>query len=672
MNNKLALICGALLLCASGNLWAQKAPFKFGDIPMEDMKMTVYPKDSSASAVVLGDFGISTFDYSSTNGFQIEFERVRRIKILTKDGLKHADFQIPIWRVGDSKEGVSGLKVVTYNLENGKIVETKGKSDSFFDEEFDKNLTYKKITWPAVKEGSVIEISYRLRSDFLFNFQDWEFQSTIPVRHSEYRAAIPEYFSYQKSMQGYVPLAVNETSSQTGSVSLTVRGEEGVNGERGKLSSETVQFNEEKFRWIAKDVPAFKAEPFIATSSDYISKINFELAYTKFPGSPMKTYMGSWEDIARKYWEEVSSEINAPGGLKDDVAAATAGATSDEQKVAGIFNFVRQTVLWDETYRKYPSQTPRKVLDSKKGSSADINILLLAMLDKAQIKAYPVLLSTRNHGFIREGVPLSQQFNYVICQAMIGDKYVLLDATSRMLPLGVIPERCLNGKGMAVTPESLQWVSLQPTVKSRMMYNAEIVLTDAGEVNAILKVDKSGYFSAQARNTYLLKGENDYVKEFVSPMQWNVSKSEFANVKEIHLPFKETHQFTVSDQATISANTIYYNPFIIAREDENPFKTEKREYPVDFGNTFEQFYQARITIPEGYVVEELPQPKVMMMPENAAKYTYSLTQQGNAINFTSSLAINRAMFTQDQYPNLREFYNQVIAKQAEQIVLKKK
>jgi hypothetical protein len=36
------------------------------------------------------------------------------------------------------------------------------------------------------------------------------------------------------------------------------------------------------------------------------------------------------------------------------------------------------------------------------------------------------------------------------------------------------------------------------------------------------------------------------------------------------------------------------------------------------------------------------------------------------------MSINKTLFAQDEYPNLREFYNQVVAKQDEQIVLKKK
>lgn len=217
------------LLSLSGLLYGQKAPAKFGDIPMEDMKMTVYPKDSSAEAVVLVDYGGSTIAYDERKGFQLAFERLRRVKILTKEGLRWADFSIPLYHVSDQEEKVSNLKVVTYNLENGKINEAKAKSETFIKEKYDANLNFTKVAWTNVKVGSVLEISYKVTSDFLFNFQDWEFQTTIPTRWSEYRARIPEYYNYEKYMQGYVVLTVNENESQ--STSFVVNYKERTGGD---------------------------------------------------------------------------------------------------------------------------------------------------------------------------------------------------------------------------------------------------------------------------------------------------------------------------------------------------------------------------------------------------------------------------------------------------------
>ena len=667
------------LLSLSGLLYGQKAPAKFGDIPMEDMKMTVYPKDSSAEAVVLVDYGGSTIAYDERKGFQLAFERLRRVKILTKEGLRWADFSIPLYHVSDQEEKVSNLKVVTYNLENDKINEAKAKSETFIKEKYDANLNFTKVAWTNVKVGSVLEISYKVTSDFLFNFQDWEFQTTIPTRWSEYRARIPEYYNYEKYMQGYVVLTVNENESQSTSFVVNYKertGGSGITPASTTFSQDKIDYLENRFRWAVAEVPAFRREPFITTPKDYISKINFELSFTNFshqfsnPG--IKQYMGSWEDINTAYWKRVGDEITGNNSLKNQIETITTGLTTPDQKMSAIFNFVRQNVLWDGEFRKYPETSPKKTLEEKKGNSAEVNLLLACLLEKAEFSVSPVLLSTRDHGFVRESIPVSTQFNNVVCQVRLGDKSILLDATDKFLPIGMIPEECLNGKGFAVSKDGFKWISLQPVSKTRTIFTTDLTLSESGEMKGSLKIDKTGYNSVEARKSYLTKGEKDYLNSFNEGHSWTLSKSEFLNANELHQPFKEIHEVIISEHITEAGNTIYLSPFILAKVEENPFKQEKRNYPVDFSHPFDQMYLAKITIPAGYVVDELPKVKVIVLPENAAKYSYNIAQSGNTLSITSSLNINRSLFTQEEYPNLREFYNQMVAKQAEQIVLKKK
>src|SRR5688572_27416478 len=111
---------------------AQKPPIKFGDVPIENLKMLTYEKDTSASAVILADYGESIIQYDQNDGFILHFERLRRIKILSKDGLDYANFSIPLYHDGGESEKLAGLKAVTYNLENGKVQETKLKNDGIF------------------------------------------------------------------------------------------------------------------------------------------------------------------------------------------------------------------------------------------------------------------------------------------------------------------------------------------------------------------------------------------------------------------------------------------------------------------------------------------------------------------------------------------------------------
>lgn len=477
-------------------------------------------------------------------------------------------------------------------------------------------------------------------------------------------------------MQGYIPLTINEENKVAASIAVLTKekSDNNLSGRSAGFSQEKIEYQEKRFRWVAQNVPAFKPEPYITSSRDYISRMNFELSSTQFPNSPLKKYMGSWEDINKQYADSESfgGEVTGNGFLKKTVEEVTNGIAEPEQKISAIVNYVKQNIAWDGYSRKVTSKPMRKVLDEKKGNSAEINLLLASMLEKASINVYPVLLSTRDHGFIREATPISSQFNYVVCLAAIGDKTFLLDATEKLLPVGMLPERCLNGNGLIVSKGGFRWTPLQTKTKSRIVVNADLTLTPEANLVGKLQIDRSGYDALAGRKKYFSKDEADYVKDFIGTRSWEISKSEIGNAKEIHQPMKEVYDLTVSEHITAAGNVFYLNPLLLYRIDENPLKLETREYPVDFSSPFERIVICRITLPEGFDVDELPQPKAISLPANAGRYTYSVTQAGRVLNILSNFQINQSIFVPQEYAHLREFYNQVVAKQAEQIVLKKK
>lgn len=563
------------------------------------------------------------------------------------------------------------LKAVTYNLENGKVVETPLKKEAIFREETDKNLKTVKFAMPNVKVGSVFEITYKIKSPFLFNFQDWDFQGTIPVAWSEYRATIPQYFTYKMLMQGYLPMSITESKPMQNFFNLTYRSDRDGLG-RSTDEQERIAFTENHDRWVIKDVPRFRTEPYMTTYRDYISRINFELSTIQMPGEPTKTFNATWEDLGRDFLDESSfgGVVKGSGFLKDHVEVATAGKTTPEEKITAIYYYVRENVGWDGRYRKYASENLKRVLEEKKGTSADINLMLVSMLQKAGLKATPVLISTRDHGFIRMDNPVTSQFNYVIAAVEIEGKQVLLDATDRSLPISLLPQRCLNGQGFMVS-QTPAWIALKAT-KSRSSASLELALSDSGELKGTARFTQDGYFGQQARKDYSKKGKEDYVKELGTNQGWEVSGSNVENIDKLHEPLKETHEVALNDHVQIAGDHMYINPLLYGRIEENPFQLEKREYPVDFGSPEENALMAKIELPAGWAVEELPKPKIFTLFQNAGKYVYSLSQVGNAVVVSSQLQINKPLFVQAEYTALRDFYAQVVATQAEQIVLKKK
>jgi hypothetical protein len=627
---------------------SQKAPIKFGDIPMEDMKMTIYDKDSSAAAVILADYGIA-FITDNNAATQLNFERHTRIKILKKEGLDLANASFLLYNNGSAEEKVSSIKASAYNLEGGVIKETKMTKESIFKERYNRYYNRQKFAIPNVKEGTIIEYTYKKTSSFYTRFPNWQFQSSIPTRLSEFWAMIPNVFFYEKYMQGYVPVTSYETNKQN-FYDLEVTGH----------------------HWVIQHVPAFKEEPYMTSEEDYVSKMNFALSYIT-RSNYVEEIMGSWQKLNDNLLEneDFGKVISKSGFLKDITEQATSGITEPLKKVEAISNYIKQTVEWDGE-EDFLAGNLKKIIEKKSGSSGDINLILASMLDKAGFEVDMVMLSTRDHGFVRQAYPMTRQFNYVICAIRHDNKTLLLDATEKYLPYNVLPSRCLNGQGLVISKTNHGWIDITTKAKAKTVVSADLALNPEGELKGKIQYSRDGYDAQSMRSVYQKKGEKDYVKDVTEAKQWQIEKSVFQDLSDMSKTAKEMHDATINDRSSVAGDAIYVSPLVATQIEENPFKTEKREYPVDFGAPLDKTYICKIVIPDNYVVDELPQNKVLALAGNAARFSYNVLQMGNTLNITSVFQINKSIIPQDEYLNLREFYNQVVAKQAEQIVIKKK
>lgn len=645
-----AFYVACCLLCLSAAGWAQKSPIKFGDIPMSDMQMKVYPEDTSAVAVVLEDFGISFVNFVNDD-IQLNIDRHVRIKILKKEGLNWANASLEIYHNKSGEERITNFKASAYNLENGQIVESKLLKDGIFRERVNKYIDRQKFTIPNVRVGTVLEYSYHKTSEFYTDFPNWQFQQSIPTRFSEYWAMLPSGFNYEKYLQGFV---------------------EGINYE-AKPSMNYFSIMVTGHHYTCKNVPAFKDEPFMTTRNDLISRLNFAFSYVNYRNYTDEN-RGTWKKVNEDLLKSsLFGEILESGGfLKDKVEELTKGVDDPLKKIAAISDYVKSNVEYNGE-EDYYADPLKKILESKKGTSGDINLLFGTMLRKAGLEADMVLLSTRDHGFVRPQYPTIRQFDYVICAVRLPDRRtILLDATEKFLPYDVLPDRCINGVGLVISNSHHGWIDLVSKAKAKTVVTATMKLNADGQLKGKIVFSRDGFDAQSMRESYKRDGEKNYVETFAKGTSWQIEKTEFQDLADLSKQAKEIHDVSIHEHVSPAGDQIYVNPFLTSQITENPFKSDQRMYPVDFGSAQEDVYLLQLTIPEGYQVDELPVTKIFALPQNAARYVYSANQVGSVINIASTFQINRNIFNHADYPLLREFYNQVVAKQAEQIVLKKK
>ncbi|WP_420387473.1 DUF3857 and transglutaminase domain-containing protein [Roseivirga sp.] len=650
---------------------------KYGDIEPEDFEIISFNGDSSVSAIVLADIGFSEIQYDPNNGWYLYFERHKRVKVINTEGFDQADISIPLYESNGSSEKLGSFKAATYNLDGKKVNETKVKKRDGFEEKVNENWSQMKFTMPDVKAGSIIEYTYDVRSDFLFNLQDWTFQNSIPTLWSEYRVLVPEYFIYQRIMQGFHPFILNEEGTTSGTITIMDRTRTGSSSRgvttAGRTTTNRYDYMKYVNHWGAENIPAFKPEPYMSSVGNYISKVEFELASTKDGDGSITKYMGTWDEINKTMLEnqDFGGRLSGNGFLNDIVANATAGKSSQMEKVQAIFDYVRSNVEWNGYYRRYADESFRNVLDKGTGSSAEINLLLINMLRKAEIEANPVLLSTRNNGFIKKDFAISSQFNYVLAEVVVDGETMLIDATSRSLPMELLPTRDLNVEGLRVSATNPGWVELSTKGTYTTIISAALDLDESGSISGEVSARYMGYSAANMRSDF--NDEDEDFKETVEEdYEWTIDSLSVEGEKEAADPFYVTYQMETQKGVEALGDLMYVNPFVLGRVDENPFKLETREFPVDFIASQRFTYSMTLNIPEGYVVDELPEQAAMALPGNAGIFRYLIQNQGESIMIRCQLNLMKPLFTSIDYPALREFYNQVVQKEAEQIVLKKK
>ncbi|GAA4028946.1 hypothetical protein GCM10022409_11320 [Hymenobacter glaciei] len=681
MKHPLLLALGTVLL-TTANALAQSAPLKFGQVDPKDLTAAPFAGDSAAAAVVLCDYGTTRFEYVNNN-FQLVTERTTRIKILKKAGYEAATVKVPLYHQGESTEKVSGLRGITTNLVDGKGVKTKlDLGTSAFTEEVTPHVRMRKFTLPDVREGSVIEYTYTVNSDFFTNFQDWTFQSEYPVRWSEFRASIPEYFTYRKVMQGYHAMTVQTEEDNV--VQFAIHSSGGFSGSgfgttREAASTETVTARQTNSRWVMKDVPAFRDEPFMTTAADYLDRINFQLAGVRFPGQAYQAVAGTWAKVEMELLNDdnFGLQLDRAGFLKDQLQPLIARYPDAGERAAAVRALVMSAVRYDGTNRYSTTASLRKAFDAHLGTAADVNLLLIAALRGASLPAHPVLLSTRAHGHLNPSIPLLDRFNYVVALVPLGaDKDLLLDATDPLLPCGILPERCLNQQGRLVMRDAgaSRWVDLTPTQRFVHYQQINLTLDAQGGLSGKVHEEHGGYAGVDTRRELSNLGEKKYLAQKVAPHSgWTVPKLTVTSREEVAKPLALDYEFTqpAEDQAAIG--TFYLSPLREFSTDQNPFRHDDRLFPVDFAAPQDETTMVTLKLPEGYELAEMPKPAVVDLPDGGGRFLYSVAAGApGTVQITSRLNLRKSVYAAAEYASLREFYRLMLEKQGEKLVIKKK
>ncbi|WP_417427644.1 DUF3857 domain-containing protein [Halpernia sp.] len=644
---KIKLLFLSAFLC-SISFFAQKHEFlNEPKLTVEDVQNMTPSIKADAPAEILYRSYHYRIDY---NGFMYS-DVISRIKIYDKD--KAGDYlntEISLYEAptGSQREKLASLKAYTYNFVDGKIKETKVEKDSKFKSTEDKNYTITKFAFPDVKNGSVIEYHYTVETPFYWSVPKVMIERDIPAKYIEYVFETPKQLGY--------------TINYKGSLAPTFRDVQERNIYGGDHFS---------YRFAYENVPAYKEESFVRNNDNYKTSIKAEVNSSSINGI-FTSFTVTWEDVRKRLYknENFGDQLKKMSAVKNILPAEIKTITNNVERADAILKFVQKNYKWNNDLDVVTDKGIKNLISTKIGNSAEINLLLVMLMKDTGIKANPIVLATVGKGLLRSYAPSLSSLNYVIAGVEDGKNIFLYDATSKFSSRNTIPPRALNYLGFLMDEKEAKELNI--------IYpdNSETDLV----VDAKLNTDGtfSGHFSDTDKKLYAMMAEEAYAdnKEDYQKEYKDRYKFPFKNIKsgtDENGAFSTSFDFDSDTFVDAIGNKLVFNPLLFLYSKNHDFnQEEERKAPLEFYSSYDRIKKVSITLPEGYVFENVPKSKKFRTEDNSISYLYDVTQEGNKLTVETTTTIDDSVFPKEYYLAFKQIFDNITKMEGQVVTAVKK
>ena len=635
-------------------------PIEFGKVTKESLKEERYELDLTAHAAVLHKKEVRFYRYQLgiPQPMTLVHERIKFYDLLD---LEFASKSIFLGRISfEERESLESFQAQTYNLV-GDSIEVSKLDLKTVKRETLKDGTILSFDFPDVKSGSIIEYSYLKSSPIYWHRDDILCQYTIPIKSLDVTVESIKQVKFKQHLVGNYALQVREFERDT----------IGTKVKAVKKPSDDIYTI-----YRASHIPAVTDEPFTDNINRHYTAIVFELQKIDVWGH-RENVVQDWKTIgqtiakSRKY----RRCLNRDSHYDDALDSLAAGITSPLEKVQAVKEFIQQKVKWNGEVSKIPS--PGGCAKSYKygeGNSADINLLFISMLNYLEIDAYPVLLSTTDS--FKPIYPFEGFLNYVVAAVDFNGERHFVDASDREAAIDLMSLRNYGGDGLLLNSDKKNFsmipLKVETPSKSVVIVNAK--MDESGKIEGSLMSKQDNYEARYFKYDYERLGKDDFI-EAQEAYYNGIEITDFStesladNSQSISQTFDFTaYSHTVDD---LAIGELSFYPLSFLRKHENPFLNKFRVSPIYFGYPKIENYNLTISIPEGYEVSELPQSVILKLPDNTGRYKFQIKQLQDKIMISSIFEVDKAYYKVETYRSIRDFFQKMVDKQNELVVLKK-
>lgn len=423
------------------------------------------------------------------------------------------------------------------------------------------------------------------------------------------------------------------------------------------------------------NLPAIDSEPYSPPARSIVPLILWAPGKFEFHGmqGDMSTWQGfaSWNQSLLTGRQELSPEFKA------QLHAMTDSCTSDRSKVDIIYRYLAQTTRYVSIQLGIGGWQPSlasEVCRTGFGDCKGLTNYLCAMLHEVGVPANYVEIKSGQRRLVTD-FP-SNQFDHVIAQVPLpGDTLWLECTASAFVPLGYVHEDIAGNDALLIAESGGHLVKLPNySPDQNVSYNrAHILLKDDGsaKVNVDMRYECRQYEdmlplvsrTEQQRRDAMLGGLN-LSAVTLGDFSFTEHKDSYATP---HIDV--SMQLESRKLANITGSRMFV-PVGIFHKVTVPRALQQRVKPVYVDYGYVDIDTLVVNIPEGFVIESVPQPVNEVTPLGELSQTFEATD--NTVTVVTRHLMRDGSYPATDYETLRTFKTAVKKAYDQRIVLRRK
>jgi transglutaminase-like putative cysteine protease len=584
--------------------------------------------------------------------------RVRTVvRVLRPDGRYEAYQSVPFsdeTHVNYIKGWSISSKGQEYEAKKDDVVELAPEDGSIYSDE-----KLKAIRIRGVDVGTVIGVEWeQKKSPYTFEEQ-WHFQREAPVVRARYTLHLPPGWEYRATWINYseqTPVVLSTTST-----------------------------------WGISDIPRIEDEYHMPTWEAIAGR----LVVTFFSQETKARAFQNWSDFGAWY-SRLTAGVRQPSPeLEAKVQELAPAGKPLVDRIRALARFAQSDVRYAAIeigiggYLPHPAS---QVFKNRYGDCKDKATVLSTMLAQIGVKSYYILLHD-DRGIFTEKTPPNMGFNHVILAVQIEDPalaksltatyehpklghLVIFDPTNTWVPFGEIPFYEQGSYGLLVTQDNGELIRfpLSSPEANRIQRTAKFKLLPDGTLQGEIEEVRSGYMAMLYREYMHNESQHDRRKtlEYIlgeNLSNFQVDSFDMENGADIGKDLVLRYKFTATHYAKNVGPLLLVRPRVVGEMMGEFDATKPRHYDYEFSAPFLRSDTVEISLPDGYTVDELPDPAKAVFP--FAEYTSKAEKDGNILKYSRQYKLDATSVPVEHIDQLRKLFAEINVDEKNMAVLKR-